>query len=100
MDADDLGRMLGWEFSLMVATVRIINSGLLDELPTLKLQFSHFAGGLARYLPRIRGLQSRSRARGSFALLTIPRRRFIGRIDIDKEQPRPKIARRIQASRR
>src|SRR5262249_22059667 len=28
--ADDLGRMLGWEFSLMVATVRVLNSGLLD----------------------------------------------------------------------
>ena len=72
MDADDLGRMLGWEFSLMVATVRIINSGLLDELPTLKLQFSHFAGGLARYLPRIRGLQSRSRARGSSLIFNHP----------------------------
>lgn len=59
MDADDLGRMLGWEFSLMVATVRIINSGLLDELPTLKIQISHFAGGIGRYLPRIRGLQQR-----------------------------------------
>ena len=57
MDADDLGRMLGWEFSLMVATVRLINSGLLDELPPLKVQVSHFAGGIARYLPRIRGLQ-------------------------------------------
>jgi hypothetical protein len=32
MDADDLWRMLGWEFSLMVATVRLINSGLFDEL--------------------------------------------------------------------
>ena len=38
MDADDLGRMLGWEFSLMVATVRLINSGLLDELPSLKIR--------------------------------------------------------------
>ena len=37
MDADDLWRMLGWEFSLMVATVRLINSGLLDELPALKI---------------------------------------------------------------
>jgi predicted TIM-barrel fold metal-dependent hydrolase len=27
MDADDLGRMLGWEFSLMTAAVRLINSG-------------------------------------------------------------------------
>jgi predicted TIM-barrel fold metal-dependent hydrolase len=62
MDADDLGRMLGWEFSLMVATVRLINSGLLDELPTLTIQLSHFAGGIARYLPRIRGLQQREKA--------------------------------------
>jgi predicted TIM-barrel fold metal-dependent hydrolase len=57
MDVDDLWRMLGWEFSLMVATVRLINSGLLDEFPSLKIQVSHFGGGIARYLPRIRGLQ-------------------------------------------
>src|SRR5262245_38501103 len=62
MDADDLGRMLGWEFSLMVATVRLINCGLLDELPTLKIQLSHFAGGLGRYLPRIRALRQRETA--------------------------------------
>lgn len=62
MDADDLGRMLGWEFSLMVATVRLINCGLLDELPTLKIQLSHFGGGIGRYLPRIRGLQDRQQA--------------------------------------
>jgi predicted TIM-barrel fold metal-dependent hydrolase len=59
MEADDLGRMLGWEFSLMVTTVRLINSGLLDELPSLTIQISHFAGGISRYLPRIHGLQSR-----------------------------------------
>ena len=59
MDADDLGRMLGWEFSLMVATTRLINSGILDELPTLKVQFSHFSGGLGRYLGRVRGFQQR-----------------------------------------
>ena len=62
MDADDLGRMLGWEFSLMVATVRLINSGLLDELPSLNIQISHFAGGIGRYLPRIRGLQQREKS--------------------------------------
>jgi aminocarboxymuconate-semialdehyde decarboxylase len=59
MDADDLGRMLGWEFSLMTATVRLINSGLLDELPTLKIQFSHFSGGIGRYLSRICGFEQR-----------------------------------------
>ncbi len=61
MDADDLGRMLGWEFSLMTAAVRLINCGLLDELPTLKIQFSHFAGGIGRYLGRIRGFQQRDK---------------------------------------
>jgi predicted TIM-barrel fold metal-dependent hydrolase len=59
MDADDLGRMLGWEFSLMVATVRLINSGLLDEIPALKILVAHFAGGIGRYLPRIQGFQER-----------------------------------------
>jgi predicted TIM-barrel fold metal-dependent hydrolase len=61
MYADDLGRMLGWQFSLMVAAVRMINSGLLDELPTLNVQFSHFAAGLGRYLGRIRGFQQRDK---------------------------------------
>src|SRR5579863_284941 len=61
MGADDLGRMLGWEFSLMTAAVRLINSGLLDELPTLRIQFSHFAGGIGRYLGRIRGFEQRDK---------------------------------------
>jgi predicted TIM-barrel fold metal-dependent hydrolase len=61
MYVDDLGRMLGWEFSLMVAVVRLINSGLFDELPTLRVHVSHFGGGIGRYLPRIRGLQDRER---------------------------------------
>jgi predicted TIM-barrel fold metal-dependent hydrolase len=61
MDADDLGRMLGWEFSLMVAAMRLINCGLLDELPGLKIQFAHFAGGLGRYRGRLRGFQQREK---------------------------------------
>lgn len=61
MNADDLGRMLGWEFSLIVAAVRMINSGLLDEFSELKIQFSHFAGGIGRYLGRIRGFQQRDK---------------------------------------
>jgi aminocarboxymuconate-semialdehyde decarboxylase len=61
MNADDLGRMMGWEFSLVVATLRVINSGLLDELPDLKIQFSHFSGGIGRYLGRIRGFQQRDK---------------------------------------
>jgi predicted TIM-barrel fold metal-dependent hydrolase len=59
--ADDLGRMLGWEFSLMIAAVRVINSGLLDDLPGLNIQFAHFAGGIGRYLGRVRGFQQRDK---------------------------------------
>ena len=62
MDVDDLGRMLGWEFSLMVTAVRLINSGLLDVMPPLKIYISHFAGGIGRCLPRIYGLQDRQSA--------------------------------------
>ena len=61
MDADDLGRMFGWEFSLMIATIRVINSGLLDELPDLKIQFSHFSGGIGRYRGRYNGFQQRTK---------------------------------------
>src|SRR5262249_2600490 len=35
------------------------NAGLLDELQTLSIQFSHFAGGIGRYRGRIRGFQAR-----------------------------------------
>jgi len=61
MYADDLGRMLGWQFSLMTAAVRVMNSGILDKLPTLNIQFAHFAGGLGRYLGRVRGFQQRDK---------------------------------------
>ncbi len=61
MYADDLGRMMGWEFSLMTATIRLINSGVLDRYPTLKVQFAHFSGGLGRYLGRVRGFQQREK---------------------------------------
>jgi predicted TIM-barrel fold metal-dependent hydrolase len=45
----------------MTAAVRLVNSGLLDELPSLKIQFSHFAGGIGRYRGRIRGFQTREK---------------------------------------
>jgi len=37
----------------------LINSGLLDQLPTLNIQFAHFSGGIGRYMGRIRGFQQR-----------------------------------------
>lgn len=59
MDADDLGRVLGWEFSLAVAALRMMNGGVLDRFPDLKVQFAHFAGGIGRYMARIRGFGTR-----------------------------------------
>ena len=41
--------------------MRIVNSGLLDALPHLNIQFSHFSGGIGRYLGRIRGFQQRDK---------------------------------------
>tara|TARA_R110000787_G_scaffold8895_68_gene30777 strand:- start:398 stop:1417 length:1020 start_codon:yes stop_codon:yes gene_type:complete len=60
MDADDLGRVLGWEFSLAVAALRIMNGGVLDRFPDLRIQFAHFAGGLGRYMSRVRGFGTRT----------------------------------------
>jgi hypothetical protein len=34
---------------------------LLDELPDLKIQFSHFSGGIGRYRGRYNGFQQRSK---------------------------------------
>jgi predicted TIM-barrel fold metal-dependent hydrolase len=79
MDADDLGRMLGWQFSLQVAAIRMINSGLLDELPDLRVQFSHFAAGLGRFLGRIRGFQQREK----WGTAAIPRHGRRPRMPID-----------------
>jgi len=75
MDSDDLGRMLGWQFSLMVATVRLINSGLLDELPSLRIQVAHFAGGIGRYLPRIQAFPQRHLAENAKVLRHVRRPR-------------------------
>src|SRR5260370_21773141 len=63
MDADDLGRMLGWEFSLMTAAVRLIHSCLLAELPPLKIQFSHFPCGHGPSLCHLPGFHARHECR-------------------------------------
>ena len=34
--------------------------GVLDDIPHLKVQFSHFSGGLGRYMTRIKGFTQRS----------------------------------------
>lgn len=55
----DLQRSIGREFSLMTATIRLINGGVLDRFPELRLQMAHLGGGIAALMGRIRGYQDR-----------------------------------------
>ncbi len=55
----DLQRSVGREFSLLTATVRLINGGVLDRFPDLTVQMAHLAGGLAAILGRVRRHQDK-----------------------------------------
>ena len=58
-DADDLARSVGREFSLVEATIRLINGGVLDRHPELVVQIAHLSGGIASVLGRIRSYQDK-----------------------------------------
>jgi len=58
-DAFDLARAVGREFSLVMATIRLINGGVLDRHPDLRVQMAHLSGGIASVLGRIRSYQDR-----------------------------------------
>lgn len=58
-DTDDLARSVGREFSLVEATIRLINSGVLDRHPELVVQMAHLSGGLAGVLGRVRSYQDK-----------------------------------------
>jgi predicted TIM-barrel fold metal-dependent hydrolase len=58
-DAYDLGRSVGREISLISATIRLINSGVLDRHPSLVIQMSHLGGGIGAMMSRIRSYQDR-----------------------------------------
>ena len=49
----DLGRVLGRELDLTVATTRIIAGGILDRFPTLKFVIGHFGGGIVAVKDRL-----------------------------------------------
>jgi len=49
----DLGRVLGRELDLAVATTRIIAGGILDRFPTLKFVIGHFGGGISAVKDRL-----------------------------------------------
>jgi len=58
-DAYDLARSVGREFSLIMATIRLIGSGVFDRHPDLLVQMSHLSGGIASMLGRIRGFEDK-----------------------------------------
>jgi predicted TIM-barrel fold metal-dependent hydrolase len=58
-DAFDTARSVGREFSLVMAVIRLINSGVFDRHPQLKLHMSHLGGGISSVIGRIRSYQDK-----------------------------------------
>jgi aminocarboxymuconate-semialdehyde decarboxylase len=58
-DGFDTARSVGREFSLIMATIRLINSGVLDRHPALTVHMAHLSGGIASMLGRIRCFQDK-----------------------------------------
>src|SRR5262249_53534000 len=59
-DAYDTARSVGREFSLIMATIRLINSGVFDRHPGLTVHMAHLGGGIASMLGRIRSYQDKA----------------------------------------
>jgi len=58
-DGYDTARSVGREFSLVMATIRLINSGVFDRHPRLTVHMAHLGGGLAGVIARVRGYQDK-----------------------------------------
>ncbi|HEY7302051.1 MAG TPA: amidohydrolase family protein [Xanthobacteraceae bacterium] len=58
-DGFDTARSVGREFSLIMATIRLINSGVFDRHPGLRVHMAHLSGGIASMLGRIRSYQDK-----------------------------------------
>ena len=58
-DGYDTARSVGREFSLIMATIRLINSGVFDRHPGLTVHMAHLGGGIASMLGRIRSYQDK-----------------------------------------
>jgi predicted TIM-barrel fold metal-dependent hydrolase len=58
-DGYDTARAVGREFSLIMAAIRLINSGVFDRHPALTVHMAHLAGGIASMLARIRAFQDK-----------------------------------------
>lgn len=59
-DGYDTARSVGREFSLIMATIRLINSGVFDRHPRLTMHMAHLSGGIASMLGRIRSYQDKN----------------------------------------
>ena len=55
-DGYDTARSVGREFSLIMATIRMINAGVFDRHPGLTVHIAHLAGGIASMLGRVLAL--------------------------------------------
>jgi predicted TIM-barrel fold metal-dependent hydrolase len=58
-DGFDTARSVGREFSLIMSTIRLINSGVFDRHPSLTVHMAHLSGGIASMLGRIRSYQDK-----------------------------------------
>jgi predicted TIM-barrel fold metal-dependent hydrolase len=58
-DGYDTARSVGREFSLIMATIRMINAGVFDRHPGLTVHIAHLAGGIASMLGRVRSYQDK-----------------------------------------
>ena len=58
-NAFDTARSVGREFSLIMATIRLVNSGVFDRHPNLTVHMAHLSGGIASMLGRIRSYQDK-----------------------------------------
>ena len=59
LQAFDLVRSIGREFSLITATIRLIDGGVLDRFPGLKIQMAHLGGGIAVMWERLKSFHDR-----------------------------------------
>jgi predicted TIM-barrel fold metal-dependent hydrolase len=55
----DMARCVGREFGLQMAIIRLINGGVFDDFPALRVQISHLGGGIAALLGRVRSYQDK-----------------------------------------
>jgi predicted TIM-barrel fold metal-dependent hydrolase len=55
----DLFRMVGREFDMVLAVIRLVSGGILDEFPNLPFVISHLGGGIAALMGRIHNYQDK-----------------------------------------